>query len=689
MYKTLFPFTLLFLLISIKGYAQKGLWTDEGNYDISWYNETTTEFTLTNAAQLAGLAKLVNNGNGYLSGKNIKLNADIDLKDHYWCPIGSEYPGITGIVFDGQGHRISNMILKSYNVPEEGVSYPGLFGYVTDGNITRVIIDETCNLGTEQLYPAGGIAACLYSSKITDCINYASFTSTQCGGIVGMVDVNSTVSNCTNNGTIKGKKVGGIIYSNSGIVNNCTNTGTIIGQSSAGGIMDGNIGIVSFCQNKGNVSATDYCAGGIIAAGAGQVIHCTNDGNIRTETTLHDYAAGGIIGYGDADGFQKAESCINNGTITGHNAAGIIGYLRAVGWYVRKIEKCANTGRISGRACAGGIIASNGSALVVLGCTNSGAISATNTEEIQEGNYRYAPSATAGGIAGGGTVCINCGNTGTVSTLSRHVSPDYMVTSNTTCGGIAGGGTAINCYNWGNLSASCHASTGSGYYDASAELSIGGILGSGNAINCYNIGHLTHSAYCHSDAGNHKESLYKGVGGIIGGNMFDFEVVLKKCYYSNEGMECYPNKGTVGYTTQNEMYSPSFIMRLNEGREDYPYPNYQETFSSCSWITDSESGLPVLDVQTPTGIEQILTVETEKNETVPLFIQTVVSDYAYLNSAIETPLLIGIYTSTGVLIEKYVITTDYLDIKHYSEGIYIVTAEGKEIKRSGRIIVKH
>ena len=37
-------------------------WTDEGNYDISWYSADATEFTISTAQELAGLAYLVNNG---------------------------------------------------------------------------------------------------------------------------------------------------------------------------------------------------------------------------------------------------------------------------------------------------------------------------------------------------------------------------------------------------------------------------------------------------------------------------------------------------------------------------------------------------------------------------------------------------------------------------------------------------
>ena len=47
--------------------------------DLSWYDGTDTEFTLTTPAQLAGLAALVNSNTTDFAGKTIRLGADISL----------------------------------------------------------------------------------------------------------------------------------------------------------------------------------------------------------------------------------------------------------------------------------------------------------------------------------------------------------------------------------------------------------------------------------------------------------------------------------------------------------------------------------------------------------------------------------------------------------------------------------
>lgn len=51
----------------------------DGAVDLSWYNGTDTEFSLTTPAQLAGVAELVNSNTTDFAGKTIRLGADISL----------------------------------------------------------------------------------------------------------------------------------------------------------------------------------------------------------------------------------------------------------------------------------------------------------------------------------------------------------------------------------------------------------------------------------------------------------------------------------------------------------------------------------------------------------------------------------------------------------------------------------
>lgn len=92
----------------------------DGAVDISWYNDTDREFTLTNPAQLAGLAKLVKEKVTF-EGKTIRLGADIYLLRYeetgkpWWDGIGitTSSTAVFKGTFDGCGHTIDQMLAGS------------------------------------------------------------------------------------------------------------------------------------------------------------------------------------------------------------------------------------------------------------------------------------------------------------------------------------------------------------------------------------------------------------------------------------------------------------------------------------------------------------------------------------------------------------------------------------------------
>ena len=90
--------TLSFLLIGCGGDKPPSIWNGEAN--TKWYKESESEFTIKTAEQLAGFAKLVNEGNKF-NGKTVKLERNIILNDtanwqkwastqpaNAWTPIG-------------------------------------------------------------------------------------------------------------------------------------------------------------------------------------------------------------------------------------------------------------------------------------------------------------------------------------------------------------------------------------------------------------------------------------------------------------------------------------------------------------------------------------------------------------------------------------------------------------------------
>ena len=91
---------------------------------IIWYNDTDSEFTLSDAADLAGLAVLVNGGNTF-AGKTIYLANDIDLAGREWTSIGTgnNVNNYFGGTFDGKGYAVSHLTSQNSTT-----YYHGLFG---------------------------------------------------------------------------------------------------------------------------------------------------------------------------------------------------------------------------------------------------------------------------------------------------------------------------------------------------------------------------------------------------------------------------------------------------------------------------------------------------------------------------------------------------------------------------------
>lgn len=91
--------------------------------DVTLPTEVDGVYTITTPAELAGIAKLVNDGDN-MAGKTVKLAADLDLNNRPWTPIGNSSIIFAG-TFDGDGHTISNLKLVS-GKDNTGL---GLFGY--------------------------------------------------------------------------------------------------------------------------------------------------------------------------------------------------------------------------------------------------------------------------------------------------------------------------------------------------------------------------------------------------------------------------------------------------------------------------------------------------------------------------------------------------------------------------------
>ena len=310
---------------------------EQATVDTDWYNEEDTTFTITTAAQLAGLAQLVDEGNTF-EGKTILLGNDIDLKgdaDNVWNPIGSAscttfdtgvtdewgWDGPTILAntvkegsaafagtFNGQGNEISSLYISS---SEQG---QGLFAFNT-GIIQNLTVSGTiAKAGSDYI---GGIAA---------------FNR-------------GTIADVTSNVTIT---VGGSY-----------NVGGIVGYNDGYNEGKGADALITRCTNNGSVTAYQALAG-IAGENAGTITYCVNNGAITSTTTNGKEGTGGIVGRGGNNGtaltVSTVISCYNTGTIKGNKwVGGIVGFNSATSYVANSYD----VGKVSGYGSANPIIGLN------------------------------------------------------------------------------------------------------------------------------------------------------------------------------------------------------------------------------------------------------------------------------------------------------------------------------------------
>ena len=169
-----------------------------------------------------------------------KLTADIDFTNVTHTPIGPNITYKYNGIFDGQGHRIKNMIINN------DASEQGFFGVIRGGTIIRnLIIDSSCYVtGTSRIGGLVGSAQVNTASPIIieNCINEATVNATggPASGILGAAQGGDypaiQINNCLNTGDITGTLATAFCaWNNRGgsSMTNCVNTGTITGADKA------------------------------------------------------------------------------------------------------------------------------------------------------------------------------------------------------------------------------------------------------------------------------------------------------------------------------------------------------------------------------------------------------------------------------------------------------------------------
>ena len=206
-------------------------------YDISWYiaSGAASPYTIDNAAKLAGLAYLVNNGTESFDGKTINLSDDIDLNGMNWMPIGTYDNPFKG-TFNGNGKEISNLTI---NLP--ATHYVGLFGSIEGVTIKKL---GMVNAKIKGLNNVGGVAGGMFGGEITECYVSGEISGNSIvGGLIGGIssDGGGSISDCYTLCDVIGvSNIGGVAGSYMrGSILRCYATGMVSGSQTVGGIAGG------------------------------------------------------------------------------------------------------------------------------------------------------------------------------------------------------------------------------------------------------------------------------------------------------------------------------------------------------------------------------------------------------------------------------------------------------------------
>ena len=221
---------LCFTLLPTAAFAE-GTSVDnwDGTADTSWYTSApdASEYHISTAEQLAGLAQLVNDKATpvLFGGKTIYLDNDLDLSGSQWTPIGdgSNQGRFFAGTFNGQHHKIMN--LYHHSTGDELIRN-GLFGVVSDGGTLKnlLVIDADIASNDGSLL-AGILADWVNGGTVENC-----YTSGKIENNVGDKMVGGLIGQCTWSTQVKGCGSDAAVVSTEDSFEHADTVGGLIGQ---------------------------------------------------------------------------------------------------------------------------------------------------------------------------------------------------------------------------------------------------------------------------------------------------------------------------------------------------------------------------------------------------------------------------------------------------------------------------
>ena len=244
--------------------------------------------------------------------------------------------------------------IENCTVTATKMSLGGCGGGIVGSNAGKVL---NCTMNGEIVKAgknSGGIVG-YHKGEVSGCVNNAniavSCTSPECnaGGIAGQADNGSKVTNCVNKGTVSSTKgyIGGIVGNLSSSVTNCGNEGAVNGGATNIGGVAGNMtggSSIKGCYNKAAVNSTyangeDAKVGGVAGNAYSSITieNCYNTGDV---SVVKGKWVGGLLGRGSNNTSTRLTNCYNTGKVT--NDASMASYTKPFYCNAALVTNCYN-----------------------------------------------------------------------------------------------------------------------------------------------------------------------------------------------------------------------------------------------------------------------------------------------------------------------------------------------------------
>ncbi|WP_298779375.1 Synerg-CTERM sorting domain-containing protein [uncultured Fretibacterium sp.] len=351
--------------------------------DVSWYNEDKSEFTISTERQLAGLAKLANGGNTF-QDKTVRLDADLNLVERDWTPIGA-FLG----TFDGQGHliRIKSPLFGTIGFLNVGNNVGTVLNVNLSGDVSLVFNRNGQEIvGVLAREACGTIKNCSFTGSVSVEIEKVGEGSiVTLGGLIGSYGPSNKgtgeLSDCRVRArmAVRGKdcptEMGGIVALCGGTVRNCVFEGELFFDTTPldpdnpralvlGGIVaDGRISIKD-CHSRFSVSLKknrfySLDMGGVVGRSFNKNIeNCLAEWTVSEDCWVkNESSIGGIAGGAGAGvGSTTILNCVFDGSLAvGSSPQIALGGIYGIFWGDVNSYNCFARGSLSGGGTVGGV----------------------------------------------------------------------------------------------------------------------------------------------------------------------------------------------------------------------------------------------------------------------------------------------------------------------------------------------